>query len=44
MSVETAQELARLRRVGRLVARTLRVLRGEVRPGVTTAELDERAA
>jgi methionyl aminopeptidase len=44
MSVETAQELAGLRRVGGLVAKTLRVLRGEVRPGVTTAELDERAA
>src|SRR4051812_18966511 len=44
MSVETAEELAGLRRVGRLVARTLRALRREVRPGVTTGELDAVAA
>ena len=44
MSVETPEELAGLRRVGRFVARTLRVLRREVRPGVTTGELDEIAA
>src|SRR3954454_24606644 len=44
MSVETPEELAGLRRVGRLVASTLRALRREVRPGVTTAELDAVAA
>ena len=33
-----------MRRVGRLVASTLRALRREVRPGVTTGELDEVAA
>src|SRR4051812_45959559 len=44
MSVETPEELAGLRRVGRLVASTLRALRREVRPGVTTGELDEVAA
>ncbi len=44
VSVETAEELGALKRVGRLVAKTLRALRKEVRPGVMTAELDERAA
>jgi methionyl aminopeptidase len=44
MSVETVEELAGLKRVGSLVAKTLRALRREVRAGVTTAELDERAA
>ncbi len=33
-----------MRRVGALVARTLRELRGAVRPGITTGELDEQAA
>src|SRR3954453_12349459 len=44
MSVETPEELAGLGRVGRLVARTLRGLRREVRPGVTTAQLAAVAA
>jgi len=44
MSVETPEKLAGLRRVGRLVARTLRTLRREVRPGITTGELDDVAA
>lgn len=44
MSIETAEELAGLRRVGALVAHTLRVVRGHVRPGVTTGELDAVAA
>ena len=44
MSIETAEELAGLRRVGGLVARTLRVLTDAVRPGVTTGALDAIAA
>jgi methionyl aminopeptidase len=44
MSVETAEELAALKRVGSLVAHTLRTLRKQVRPGITTAELDNHAA
>jgi methionyl aminopeptidase len=44
MSIETAEELARLRAAGRVVASALREMRRQVRPGVTTAELDEVAA
>lgn len=44
MSIKTAEELAGLKRVGSLVAHTLRTLRGHVRPGITTGELDARAA
>src|SRR4051812_14593671 len=44
VSVQTAEELAALRRVGRVVAETLRAMRAAVRPGVTTAELDAVAA
>jgi methionyl aminopeptidase len=41
MSVETVEELERLRATGRVVARALRAMRQHVRPGVTTAELDQ---
>jgi methionyl aminopeptidase len=44
MSASTPEELAALKAVGRVVARTLRELRARVRPGVTTAELDDHAA
>ena len=44
MSIKTPEELAGMRRAGALVARTLRELRRAVRPGITTGELDERAA
>lgn len=44
MSVETAEELEGLQRVGALVAHTLRVLREQIRPGVTTGKLDDIAA
>jgi methionyl aminopeptidase len=44
MSIETEQELAALRAVGRVVADTLRAMRRAVAPGVTTAELDAIAA
>jgi methionyl aminopeptidase len=40
MSIETPEELAGLKRVGALVAHTLRVLRSRVRPGISTGELD----
>jgi methionyl aminopeptidase len=41
MSIETAEELERLRAVGRVVARAMRAMREQVRAGVTTGELDE---
>jgi methionyl aminopeptidase len=44
VSVSTPEELAMLKAAGRVVARTLRELRGRVRPGVSTAELDAEAA
>jgi methionyl aminopeptidase len=40
MSIETAEELAALRRVGRVVAETLAEARRRLVPGMTTAELD----
>jgi methionyl aminopeptidase len=40
MSIETAEELAALRAAGRVVAEALRAMRREVRPGVSTGELD----
>jgi methionyl aminopeptidase len=44
MSIETAEELRGMQRVGGLVARTLRALREAVRPGISTGELDDVAA
>ncbi len=44
MSVETEEELAALRAAGRVVADALRAMRRAVRPGVTTAELDDVGA
>lgn len=44
MSIETQEELDGLRRVGRVVAETLRELRRRVAAGVTTGELDALAA
>jgi methionyl aminopeptidase len=44
MSVETPEQLERLRRVGRVVAATIAALREAVAPGRTTAELDAIAA
>ena len=43
MSIDDPQELDGPRRAGAVVAATLRDLRGRVRPGVTTAELDDAA-
>ena len=44
MSIRTVEELAGMQRAGALVARTLRVLAGRVRAGITTGELDAVAA
>lgn len=44
MSIDTPEELEGMRRVGALVAETLRAMRDAVRPGVTTGALDEVAA
>jgi methionyl aminopeptidase len=40
MSIETDEQLQALQAIGRIVARTLREMAGQVRPGITTAELD----
>jgi methionyl aminopeptidase len=44
MSIKSRADLAGMRAVGRVVGETLRELRQAVRPGVTTASLDELAA
>src|SRR4051794_14449949 len=44
VSIDHPDELAALRAVGRVVAETIRELARRVRPGVSTAELDEVAA
>jgi methionyl aminopeptidase len=44
MSADTPEELAGLRAAGQVVAQTIRELRKLVRPGITTAELDDAAA
>jgi methionyl aminopeptidase len=44
MSIESTHDLVALRRVGRTVAIVLQQLKAQVRPGVTTAELDRRCA
>jgi methionyl aminopeptidase len=44
MSIETPEELEALRAAGRVVADAIRAMRIQVRPGVTTSELDEIGA
>ena len=44
MTIHSAADLAAMQRVGKLVARTIACMRGAVRPGVSTAELDAAAA
>lgn len=44
MSIETPEELEYLKAAGRVVSRALRAMRGQVRPGVTTGDLDEVGA
>jgi methionyl aminopeptidase len=40
MTISSNSDLERMRRVGQLVARTIAHMRAEVRPGMTTGELD----
>ncbi|HOA23615.1 MAG: type I methionyl aminopeptidase [Aggregatilineales bacterium] len=44
MTIESEQDLAGLKEIGRIVALTLREMCAYVRPGITTAELDEVGA
>jgi methionyl aminopeptidase len=44
MSIDGEEELEALRAAGRVVAEALRAMRRHVRPGVTTAELDDVGA
>jgi len=44
VTISSEMDLAGMRRVGQVVARTLAHMRAQVRPGVTTAELDAAAA
>jgi methionyl aminopeptidase len=44
MSIETPEELEAMRAAGRVVAWSIAAMRAEVRPGVTTGELDEISA
>jgi len=44
MSIKTAEELAGMRAAGLVVGRTLEAMKRAVRPGVTTAEVDEAGA
>ena len=41
MSISTPQELERLRAAGQVVRRVLEAMKSEVRPGITTRELDQ---
>jgi methionyl aminopeptidase len=43
MSIHSAEELAHLRAIGSIVAGTLQKMAAAVRPGITTAELDQIA-
>jgi len=44
MSIETAEQLTALRTAGQVVRRMLEAMKGYVRPGVTTREVDEVGA
>ena len=43
MTVESLDDIAGLRHIGRIVAQSLQTLEGAVRPGISTAELDALA-
>lgn len=43
MTVESLSDIAGLRHIGRIVAQSLQTLEAEVRPGLSTAELDAKA-
>lgn len=44
MSIETEQDLAAMSRIGRIVGLTLREMERQLRPGMTTAEVDDVGA
>ncbi|HTK95434.1 MAG TPA: M24 family metallopeptidase, partial [Terriglobales bacterium] len=44
MSIDGELDLAGLKEIGRIVAQTIRAMQAAVRPGVSTAELDQVAA
>src|SRR5262252_10748978 len=44
MTISSQSDLAAMQRVGQLVARTIAHMRAAVRPGLTTAQLDEIGA
>jgi methionyl aminopeptidase len=44
MSITSEEELREMREVGRIVGRVLKELSAQVKPGVTTQQLDDRAA
>jgi len=44
MTVESEHDLIALRRIGRIVAEALQTMRAQLRPGITTAELDHIGA
>ena len=41
MTIKSAEDLDKLKRIGRIVALTLREMRQQLRPGMTTGELDD---
>lgn len=41
MTVETEEQLAELRKIGRIVAHTIRLMGHHAKPGITTKELDD---
>jgi methionyl aminopeptidase len=43
MSIETEEELTNLKRIGKIVADTIILLRKSIKPGITTLELDNIA-
>ena len=44
MTIQSEKDLAALRRIGKIVAQTLRLMSESLRPGITTAELDQIGA
>src|SRR4051794_28416382 len=44
MTIDSPDDIVRLKRIGRIVALTLKEMQENVRPGITTAELDEIGA
>ena len=44
MTIESDEDIAALKRIGRIVAQTLRVMQEAAQPGMTTAELDDVGA